>query len=218
MSRVIKKVTWWIFAFMSVCIGLYPLIYFVVDRHFGLLSTKSQELLTDGIWNVAFYGHIILGGIALLIGWTQFSSKLRRTRISLHRTIGKVYVLAALISGVCGIYIAQFATGGIINVIAFSLSGIIWIGSTFMAYRSIKNGEVVSHQNFMIYSYAVCFSAVTLRIWLPILVYLTGGFNTAYLLVGWISWVPNMIVAYFIINKISNSRPQYIKDQLIKEG
>lgn len=53
----------------------------------------------------------------------------------------------------------------------------------------------------MIYSYAVCFSAVTLRIWLPLLIVVTGEFINAYQIVGWLSWVPNLIVAYFIINK-----------------
>ncbi|MFC5623379.1 DUF2306 domain-containing protein [Algoriphagus winogradskyi] len=33
-----------------------------------------------------------------------------------------------------------------------------------------KKLDVDSHENWMIFSYAACFAAVTLRIWLPILV------------------------------------------------
>lgn len=70
-----KKATWISFGFLSVIIGLYPIIYFLIDRQFGLLSSKSAELLNNNLWNICFYGHIILGGLALLIGWLQFSPK-----------------------------------------------------------------------------------------------------------------------------------------------
>lgn len=180
-------------------VGLYPIIYFIIDRHFGLLSSKSQDLLNDVTWNYAFYGHIVLGGFALLIGWTQFSPYIRRKHINLHRTIGKLYLFAVIISGLCGIYIAQFATGGITNIIGFTLSALVWFGTSVLAFKAIKDRKVQLHKEFMIYSYAVCFSAVTLRIWLPLLIYLTGEFISAYLIVGWLSWVPNLVFAYFII-------------------
>ena len=201
MKRIARRAIWWIFGGSCILIGLYPIIYFLIDRHFGLLSNKTQELLGSQLWNTAFYGHITLGGIALLIGWTQFSSKLRKTRINLHRTIGKIYIIAVLVSSTCGIYIAQFATGGVSNIIGFSLSGLIWLSTTFLAYKAIRNGKVEQHQNYMIYSYAVCFSAVTLRIWLPIFTIITGEFIAAYLIVGWLSWVPNLFVAYYIIHR-----------------
>ena len=87
MNKVFNKTIWWIFGGLCVSIGLYPSIYFLIDRHFGLLSSKSQELLNDQLWNIGFYGHITLGGIALIIGWTQFSTKLRSRRIKIHWTI-----------------------------------------------------------------------------------------------------------------------------------
>ena len=52
----------------------------------------------------------------------------------------------------------------------------------------------------MIYSYAACFAAVTLRIWLPILTSILGEFLSAYRIVAWLCWVPNLIVAYIISN------------------
>jgi hypothetical protein len=70
-----RKISWLILAAMAVLVGLYPTVYFLVDKKFGLLSTKSAELLHHAIWNLGFYTHIILGGFALLIGWSQFSQK-----------------------------------------------------------------------------------------------------------------------------------------------
>ena len=57
----------------------------------------------------------------------------------------------------------------------------------------------------MIYSYAACFAAVTLRIWLPTLTSIMGEFIGAYRIVAWLCWVPNMIVAYFIVRHTNRS-------------
>ena len=202
-----KKVSWIIIGISSTLIGLYPMIYFLIDRKFGLLSSKSTELLNDSLWNIAFYGHIVLGGLALLIGWLQFSQKLRRKKVHLHRTIGKIYMISVLISGISGLYIAYHATGGIISILGFASLGIVWLSTTTFAYDAIKKGNIELHEKLMIYSYAACFGAVTLRIWLPLLTDLLGGFIVAYRIVAWLAWVPNIIVAYFIIHhhKIHNT-------------
>ncbi len=179
------------------------MIYFLMDEKFGLLNSKSNELLADIFWKTGFYTHIILGGLALFIGWTQFSLKLRNRNLRLHRQIGKVYVIAVLLSSMAGIGIAFFATGGFISAAGFISLGIVWFYTTLMAYVHIRKKQIKLHQNMMIYSYAACFAAVTLRLWLPVLVIIFGDFITAYLIVAWLCWVPNMIVAYLIVRRAS---------------
>ncbi|MFK7971505.1 MAG: DUF2306 domain-containing protein [Bacteroidia bacterium] len=198
---LLRKIRWWLFAASCLLIGLYPLMYFVVDRRFGLLGSKSETLLSDVLWNIGFYGHILLGGLALLIGWMQFSTKLRKRNLTLHRNIGKVYVIAVLISGTCSLYIGFHATGGLISMLGFLSLGVIWLYTTIRSYLAIKKRDTIRHEIMMIYSYAACFGAVTLRIWLPLLIYGTGGFLVAYKIVAWLSWVPNMIVAYLIVRE-----------------
>jgi len=200
---MVKKGLWTLFATFALLIGLYPTIYFLIDRRFGLLSSKSVALLGNICWNLGFYTHIILGGIALFIGWTQFSPKMRNKRMALHRKLGKVYVIAVLLSALAGIYIGFFATGGWIASAGFICLGIIWFYTTLKAYLHIKNGEITAHQKMMVYSYAACFAAVTLRIWLPILTIIYGDFSKAYLLVAWLCWIPNLFVAYLINRKIA---------------
>lgn len=193
-----KKVLWILFVVFAIIIGFYPALYFLIDRKFALLASKSNELLTNVAWNIAFYTHIVLGGFALLIGWVQFSPKFRQTKMDLHKNIGKLYIILVLISAVAGIYIGFFATGGLVTSLGFISLGVIWFYFTFMAYVHVKNKQIHKHQQMMIYSYAACFSAVTLRIWLPTLMALFGNFMTAYTIVAWLAWVPNVIVAYFI--------------------
>ena len=194
-----RKISYYILAFCCISVGLYPIIYFVIDRKFGLLASKTDALLTDTLWNTMFYTHIILGGIALLIGWLQFNKKLRLKNLNLHRKIGKVYVISVLLSAISGFYIGLHATGGLSSKLGFTTMALFWFFSTLFAFTSIKKGNIIQHQKLMIYSYAACFAAVTLRIWLPILSNIFGGFLPAYRIVAWLSWVPNIIVAYFII-------------------
>jgi Predicted membrane protein (DUF2306) len=195
----LKLTRWGILGVFSVLIALYPFIYLVRNTQFGLLNTKSADLLADFRWNMMFYTHISLGGLALLVGWTQFVPRWRREYLSLHRRLGKVYLLSVLLSGMAGGYIAFFATGGWIAQSGFMSLALVWLGSTLVAYFAIKKGQVQLHQRWMIYSFAACFAAVTLRIWLPLLVTAhQGSFIPAYRLVAWLCWVPNLVVAYFI--------------------
>ncbi len=205
---MIKSLANGLIAFFAIIIGVYPVIYFLVDRKFGLLSSKTDELLANPIWNIAFYTHIIFGGIALLIGWTQFSKKLRNTNLTLHRTIGKIYVSCVLLSGTAGLYIAFFATAGIIASTGFIGLAVVWLSTTWLAYRNIKRRNIDQHEVMMIFSYAACFAAVTLRIWLPMLTAYFGDFDTGYRIVAWLCWVPNMVVAALIVRNKLLRRPQ----------
>lgn len=197
-----KKVLWILIVILAITIGLYPSIYFLIDRKFGLLNSKSDELLANIFWNMSFYTHIIFGGIALLIGWTQFSARIRSNNLNIHKQIGKIYLIAVILSSIAGIYIGFFATGGLISSLGFISLGIIWFYTTLKAYLYIKHKQIEQHQRMMIYSYAACFAAVTLRLWLPLLTMLYGDFVKAYVIVAWLCWIPNMIVASIIAKKI----------------
>lgn len=196
-----NKVAWVVFALLAIAIGSYPLLYFLSSGDFGLLAGKPVEISSNQIWRIAFYGHIIFGGLALLTGWSQFSKKLRSRKLNLHRNLGKIYVVAVLISGSCGVYIGFFADGGLIPALGFICLGMIWLYTTLRAYMAIRKKDLSLHQGMMIYSYAACFAAVTLRIWMPILIMVTGQFLISYRIVAWLCWIPNMIFAHLWVRR-----------------
>ena len=196
-----NKVAWVVFVFLAIGIGLYPLVYLFASDDFGLLMNKSNELLASVLWKTAFYCHISFGGLALLVGWSQFVKKWRMQHLKWHRNIGKIYMLSALISGLCGVYLGFFATGGLVSSLGFISLGVIWLFTTSRAYIAVKNKDLSLHQGMMIYSYAACFAAVTLRIWLPFLTIVFGEFLLAYKIVAWLCWVPNMVFAYFWVKR-----------------
>src|SRR5258708_569552 len=203
-----KNLPWILFAFFAIETGLYPLIYYFVDMHNkGLLQTKPMELVNSTVWHTLFYIHITFGGIALLTGWTQFSKRLRIKYLNAHRLVGKAYVIAILLSSCAALYIAFFASGGIICVLGFGSLATIWLISVVKAYTSIRRFDIIQHENWMIRNYALTFAAVTLRIWLPMMQFLIHlDFNTAYRIVSWLCWIPNLIIAEIIINRQRTKR------------
>ena len=197
----LKRIPYILLAIGTVAIGVYPSVYFLIDQQFGLLNSKTDALLSDAFWNGMFYTHITLGGLALLVGWVQFSKKIQRTRIQLHRSLGKVYMISVFFSGIASLYIGYHATGGLSSQLGFIGLGFTWLFTTLIGYTSIRRKDIIAHQKMMIYSYAACFAAVTLRIWLPLLSFALEGFLPAYRIVAWLCWIPNMLVAYLIIQK-----------------
>ena len=201
-----KYLGWTVFIFFAVGVGIYPFLYFFLDMSQGFLSVKPKDVLDSQLWTVAFYTHITLGGVALLTGWSQFSKQLRNQQLVLHRTLGKVYVVSVLISGVAGFYIALFATGGIVSIAGFSGLAIAWLFTCIQAYLAIRKREITQHQYWMIRCYAVCWAAVTLRIMLPASQIAGIEFVTAYRFIAWLCWVPNLLVAELIVRNLKATK------------
>ncbi len=197
-----KKTVWFLFVFFAIGVGVYPMLYLIIREKIGLLMTKPSELLENPLWNIAFYQHITLGGISLICGWSQFSKKLRVKRLNLHRNLGKVYILAVLLAGAAGLYLAFYATGGIIAQLGFGCLAILWLYTTGKAYYSIRHMAIEDHRHWMIRSYALCFAAVALRLWLPFFQAVLGlEFILAYRIVAWLCWVPNLIFSEWLVRK-----------------
>ena len=194
---------WGVFIFFAIGVGIYPAMYFLLDMSQGLLASKSAEVQQSSVWRAAFYFHITFGGLALLTGWSQFLKEFRNRNLSFHRTLGKIYLVCVTISGFCGLYIAFFATGGVVSAAGFSGLALAWLFTTSSAYRSIRAKDRDNHERWMIRSYALTFAAVTLRIYLPLSAIFGLEFNDAYRVIAWMCWVPNLFVAELIIRRIS---------------
>lgn len=205
-----KKSTWTLIVISAIAIGLYPLTFINANPNEGLLSFKSNELLTNSLWNLSFYTHISLAGLALLIGWLLFLKKLRAKHLHLHRLIGKIYIISILLSSLAGYYIAYHATGGIYAVYGFSGMSTAWLLTTIIAYKAIRVGDFKKHERWMIRSYAVTFTGVTFRLWLPFLIItFQMDFLEAYPISSWISWMANLLVAEFILINQFRKRRKY---------
>jgi hypothetical protein len=53
----------------------------------------------------------------------------------------------------------------------------------------------------MIRSFALTLAAVTLRIYLPLAMIAGLDFATAYPVIAWLSWMPNLVVAQLLVRR-----------------
>jgi uncharacterized membrane protein len=119
-----------------------------------------------------------------------------------HRIIGRVYLGAALLLGLAGLALSVHAAGGPVARAGFFTLALITLGTVAAGYRNIRAGAVRAHREWMLRSYACIFGAVTLRLWLPLLIVAHGGeFLPAYRWVAWLAWVPNLAITEWVIRR-----------------
>ncbi len=185
--------------FFCVGVSLYALSYLFMNH--GFILSKG-DLASNTIWQTAFYMHFIGGAIALGVGWTQFLKRFRNKKIHVHRTIGKIYIIVILmISAPGAFYMATLANGGFNNKMGFGLMAVCWFGFTLTAYLKVKQGNIISHEKWMIRSFAVTLAAVSLRLLMPIMIISGVDPAEAYQAVSWLCWVPNLFIAEYIIGQ-----------------
>ncbi|MBO9698681.1 MAG: DUF2306 domain-containing protein [Sporocytophaga sp.] len=175
--------------------------YFSFRYDIGFLLTK-QAILHKAIWRWSFYIHIASSIFVLLFGIFQFIKPLLESFPKLHKLLGKAYVFIILfLSAPSGLVMAFYANGGIYAKISFVLISLLWWLFTFVAFLKIRDRKIKGHIDFMVRSYALTLSAITLRTYvliLPIFIHLHA--KEMYTLVAWLSWVPNLIIAEVIIH------------------
>lgn len=175
---------------LSVPIALYGLA-------FGFLEQANPDFrgrLLTLPWYA--YPHFLGSGTALLVGGFQFSARLRRDHLALHRWLGRSYLLACLVGGIGGLGLATISHGGPPTHVGFGLLAVLWLYAGARAYLAIRAGDVADHRRWMLRSFALTFGAVTLRVQLGLFSGLLGwDFDDAYVTVAWSSWVPNLVIA-----------------------
>ncbi|WP_127791786.1 DUF2306 domain-containing protein [Agromyces sp. LHK192] len=158
----------------------------------------------------AFYTHVVAGGLALVLGPFQFWRGLRDRRPAVHRWIGRTYLASVGVGGVAGIVIAPSSEAGLVGMFGFGALGVLWLLSGWRAYAAIRHRDVANHQAWMIRNFALTYSAVMLRVWLPLLLVVQSPFGpfdydaafaNAYAAVPFLCWVPNVVVAEWLIRR-----------------
>jgi len=189
--------------------------YIPYNTDVGFLRIKQQYIHIDH-WRTAFFIHVYASMWVLFAGFTQFSRSLQRKNPRLHRTMGYIYTIdILLITGPAGLLMGFYANGGLSSRIAFVTLASLWIFFTAMALHKARKKDFKSHRNFMIRSYALTLSAITLRAW-------KFGINNSFELppmdvyraVAWLGWVVNLAVAEIIIYRIKNKAINFLRPSI----
>ena len=143
--------------------------------------------------------------MALAIGPFQFVPRIRQQHLNVHRWSGRLYLICIGIGGLAGLYVAQFAFGGVVSIVGFSMLALLWLASGWQAYAAIRRRDIRRHREWMIRSFALTLAAVTLRIQLGLYAAAGFDFEAYYPLLAWTSWVPNMMLAEWYINRTGSN-------------
>jgi hypothetical protein len=174
--------------------------YFTFEYDVDFLLTK-QKIIHIKHWRYSFYTHVLLSIFALIAGLTQFSSYVLKKHKKLHRVMGYIYVTdILLVAGPSGLIMSFYSNGTEVTKTSFVILSCLWIIFTAIAFIKAKQKQFVSHRNWMIRSYALTLSAISLRLYalvLPCFIHLTA--HEEYTLIAWLSWTINLVIAELII-------------------
>jgi hypothetical protein len=184
--------------------------YIPMHNDTAFLQLK-QDYLQITEWRFAFYIHVFSSILVLLAGFTQFSNTIFKKYRGFHKKMGYLYVINILmVTGPASLLMGFYANGGVSSRIAFVLLAILWLGFTAIAlYKAIKK-NFVAHRIFMIRSFALTLSAITLRIWKVIFATTTAiPPMDRYRIIAWLGWGLNLLVAEYIISTYFNSNSKF---------
>jgi uncharacterized membrane protein len=145
--------------------------------------------------------HAIGGVTALLAAPLQFVKWVRRRWPSFHRATGRVYMGACAIGAPAGFMLALGTTAGPFASVGFAIPALLWALFTWAGWRAAVDRRFAAHRNWMLRSYALTSTAITLRLMLPASAMMGIGFDHAYPVIAWISWLTNLALFEVFIRR-----------------
>jgi uncharacterized membrane protein len=148
--------------------------------------------------------HAVAGATALLLAPFQFSAKLRRRSLRLHRVLGRLYVAGVAVAAPTAIPVA-IILGPPSLVMAAVTQSSGWLVTTAIALYCVRRGDIRQHQEWMIRSYPFAMVFVLARAILAIpAVQAMGevGFvSVVWSLIAAACFVPSLVISWRALSK-----------------
>lgn len=177
---------------------------------------RVGEIILTGHWSFEFNPQVVdrlplfIHGVAMLAflvgGAVQFSAKIRASRPKLHRTLGRIAGVGAILGGLSGVWMTllhlEIST-------PLLLAGRLLFGSAMavfaiLAIRAAMLRQFVDHRAWIIRAYAIAFNAATFPIFYLPAVLILGEpsplIDDTFQVAGW-------MVNLFIAEKFFIHRP-----------
>ncbi len=151
---------------LFVLIGAMYLYVIFTTENF-LIDKSNPEWTHIEPFRTILLPHGLLAALALLLGPFQFSERLRRKYIVVHKTMGYLYIAGCYLGAPVGLYIQWFEErlGESRNfTIATVADATIWIFATTMALVMIRRRKIQQHRQWMMRSFACALIFLEVRV------------------------------------------------------
>jgi uncharacterized membrane protein len=111
--------------------------------------------------------HGLAGAIALFLGISQFSTRLRARHIAVHRALGRIYVCAVAVAAPLGVltqYLDERTGDPRSFTIAAAVDAALWLLATGVAFWCIRNRRIEQHRQWMTRSFAMALVFLEVRV------------------------------------------------------
>jgi uncharacterized membrane protein len=145
---------WVVFFLMAILV--------IARRDLALLDSQSflRQRYSPIPWLMFLHG--IPGALALTLGVFQFSSRLRKRHLQLHRVLGRIYVGCVVISAPVAIMVAMaLPIPTLLPASIIQAGG--WLVCTGTALYCVRIGRIQQHREWMIRSYPFAMIFVVAR-------------------------------------------------------
>lgn len=206
LNHIVKASYYLSLAYFSYLMILITVQYLPIDFEAAFLRIKQDEIKLKH-YQIAFFTHVYISVFTLFFGSFQFSNFIRSKYTRFHKYVGYLYVVSILLfASPTGFIMGYYANGGVFSQISFCLLSVLWFYFTLQAMLKIKRNDWIGHKKFMMRSYALTLSAITLRLFKYVIVSLfeLPPMDT-YKIVAW-SWVVNLIFVEFLIIFFKNDK------------
>ncbi len=168
-SKSVRRLLWFAVIFL-VLIGIAAvarrtLVLLWPGRFAGGASNPAGTLDTGFAPHVELtFIHILPGALFLGLAPFQFSESFRQKHLRLHRRMGTLLVISALIIGVSALVMSfKMNIGGPNETAATTLFAIVFLFSLIKAYRYAVQRQIVRHREWMIRTFGVGLGVATTR-------------------------------------------------------
>ncbi|UQX05378.1 DUF2306 domain-containing protein [Streptomyces sp. RerS4] len=193
-------------------------LVFTWPRYLGL--DPAESLIPVNPEFAGHYGflvaHIVFGTVAIVTAGLQMWPWLRRAHPAVHRISGRAYVIGGMVpAATLSLVIMPFGLLTGVGAIGTTLWAALSLVVTIGGFRAARGRRYEAHRVLMVYSFALCMSVVTGRIFFNAVWYGTAlipGFNYELLpilaqLAGfWANWIVTLLAAHWWLRRSSARR------------
>jgi uncharacterized membrane protein len=149
-------------------------IFVTYGKNQGFFDSKSPVAQHFAPAMAILIPHAFFAGIALFLGIFQFSNRLRAKHLKVHRALGYIYTVCAVIGGPTGI-LMSIKLGPPDLVMASITQTVGWLTTLGIALYFVRTGNIAEHRRWMIRSYPFAAVFSVARLFVPIGMKLAGN-------------------------------------------